>query len=791
MNGLLKYIYRSLIGNWKTLLIKVFTLAIGIALSIILLTKVLYEYSVDKFYPDISQLYKIEVKYGFKGNGNGISTLNYSYISGGVANKMAEEVGGVEVGTRFYELSANYVITPSKREFVAQAIIADEFFFDVLSRPMLQGDANEVLQKEGSVMISKSLAKRLGDEGKVGLNLTLDSNQNKTLTIGGIYEDFPYNSSLRPDVIVPIKSILSFSSYDGSNDWIGNDRYFGVLKLHPKVDYNMLASTIKEVQYKYQDQSYLEEAGVTIEYILKPLASTHTDKNLVKQGMILLSSVALLLLLIALLNYALLSTSIIIGKAKEIALHKCIGAGKREIIFMVYIEAFMHIALATLMAILMIIAGREIIFELTELPLMAFINGGSLLTLTGTILFLFIATGVIPAYLYFKIPALSILKSYGKSRRTAKLIFLFIQILAASLLFTFLIYINKQYQMMLNEDVGYTYDNIAYTSIRLGENNSDYRNIIGALKECDAVDDVATATYLPFESGSGNNFKLVGGDEDLLNIADMYGVSSNYLSVMEMKLIEGADFTEDTPPNEVLVSENLIMKLAPFIDVTDGLTGKELYLSEHGIVKIRGVYKEVRLGSVITADLRPSVIFNSSEPSIKLLVKLSRMTDNNLTQVNRILTNYTHTDRFSVTPYALKIKEMYKEAKQLQLIISLGSIIAFLIVFIGLIGYTQYEVKSKRKEIAIRKINGASFKNLFKLFSKHILYISIPAIIFGMCCSIYLSTIWSQDFAVKASLTFLDYLGIALFIIVLLGIVTWIQLSSITNANPVKSLKSE
>lgn len=791
MKGLLKYIYRSLRGNWRTLLIKVFTLAIGIALSVVLLTKVFYEYSVDKFYPDISQLYKIEVKYGFKGNGNGISTLNYSYISGGVANKIAEEVGGVEVGTRFYELSANYVITPAKREFIAHAIIADEFLFDVLSRPILQGDANEVLQKEGSVMISKSLADKLGDEGKIGSNLILDINQNKLLIIGGIYEDFPYNSSLSPDVVVPLKSILSFSTYDGSNDWIGNDRYFGVLKLHPKVDYSLLTTPIKEVQCKYQNQDYLEKAGVTIEYILKPLASTHTDKNLVKQGMILLSSVALLLLLVALLNYALLSTSTIIGKAKEIALHKCMGAGKRDILFMVYAEALIHILLATSLAVLLLIMGENLIFELTRLSIEAYLNSGVYMALGGVILFLFIATGVVPAYLYFRIPALSILKAYGKSKRSSKLVFLFLQIMVASLLLTFLVYVNRQYREMLYEDVGYSYENIAYTSILLNNNESVYRNIISALKDCALVDDVATATYLPFESCSGNNFKLIDQDEDLLNIADMYGVSSNYLSVMGMRLIEGADFTEDTPLNEILVSENLKDKLAPFIDVTDGLTGKELHLSEHGIVKIRGVYKEIRLGSVINYDPRPSVVFHSQKPTRKLIIKLKEMGGDGVAQINKIVSGHTETERFAVTPYVLKIKEMYREAYQLQLIISLGSIIAFLIVFIGLIGYTQYEVKSRSKEIAIRKINGASFKNLFKLFSKHILYISIPAIAMGMCCSIYLSTTWSQDFAIKASLTCFDYLGIALFIIALLGIVTWIQLSCITNANPVKSLKSE
>ncbi len=790
MNRTLKYTLRAIRSNWQILFVKVFTLGIGIALSTVLFTKIIAEWSKDSFYLDIDQLHTIEAKYTFKSNRSGISTLYQGYISGGVANRIAQEVSGIAFGTRFYALPSEYMMTADKKEFKCISIVADDSFFDVLHRPILQGDPQKALSTANCVMISKTMAKKLGSKSVVGETLLLDVNERTLLTIGGVYEDFPFNSTIQPDLVISLKSLSNLNAYDGADDWVGNDRYTGIVKLHPNVNLANINEAIKTVQSKYQDQEYLEKGGIQIKYLLKPLAKNYTDKKWVKQGILLLSAVSVIIILIAILNYALLSTSTVILRSREVALHKCMGAGKVDIILMVYTEAFIHIVLALIFALILMILSKDVIFLLTDLPIEAFVNNNTCSLLFLILFFLFIATGIIPAYLYLKIPVLTVLNNYNKSNRMSKLVFLFIQIIGASLLLTFLLYINKQYYAMLNEDVGYSYDNILFTTMRL-DDKGQYENIVAALKECELVEDVSSAARLPFESGSGNNFRAIGNDEELLNIADMYGASTNYLDFMGMKIVEGKKFELDTPLNEILVSDNLAKGLAPFVDLSHGIVGQQFFLSEHGIVTIRGVYRRIRLGTVLASDSRPSVIFNTSTPSKMLLVKLKKMNGAHIAKVNDLLKQYTQTNRYVFKPYVTQIEEMYKEAHQLQKIILIGSVMAFLIVVIGLIGYTQYEVKSRSKEIAIRKINGATFTDLTKLFSKHIYFIALPAILLGMASSIYLFDIWAQDFTLKASLTLLEYIYILLFILLLISLITIIQLKGISNSNPIDSLKSE
>lgn len=784
----LKYIYRSILNNAKSSLLKVLTLGVGIAIALILLTKVFYERSYDSFYPDKERIYRVEPTYTMLLDDQMEETM-YTKISGGVVVGMANEISGVEAATRFMPLTFDgFIKSEQDREQQVTAIFGDENFFEVLATPVLLGNPKEVLSTSHHVMISESLAKRLGGVNDIlGQKLTFDFRPSVELTISGVYKDFPYNSSLQTDIIVALPTIGQYR-YDGSMGWIGNDGYTGLVKLYPQVKPESLAQEVLEMQKRHQDIAYLRDSGIEIKYSFNALQNIYAKSKSVEQAVILLGAVAILLLFISILNYSLLTTTTIISKTREIALHKCYGAQKRDVLKMVYLETLILLLCATVFAVFLITLLQSFIFRLTDMPLEAFLNLRTLFSLGGVLTVVFVITGIVPAYINMKIPVLTVLQKHSSHKRKSKLVFLFLQIFVASVLTVFLLQINKQYEAMLNEDVGYTYDSLLYTKFTM-PTESTRKMIIDELSKLPSVEEIATSYGLPFEHASGNNVSLPGSNIELFNIADLYDVSSNYLQLMNMKILEGEDFNEESRKQEVLVSDQFVTELSKHTDLSEGVIGREVYISEHGICQVRGVFKRIRLNSATNPDHRPSVLFMDDSPNHYLLIKLKNLSPAAKAEVDNTLHRVTGSLKMNTTSYAETIESLYKNAKRLQIIVLIGSLVAFVIVLIGIVGYTQFEVKSRSKEIAVRKINGANLDALMKLFGASLIKLTIPAILLGGVSSYLLIQYWTEDFAIKVGLSLLEYLGVGVLILALVTLITTFQLQSIARLNPIESLK--
>ena len=789
MNNRLKYIFRSILNNGKSSFFKLITLSIGIAIALVLLTKVFYVRSYDSFYPNKERIYRVEPIYTLLRQDD-TEKKHYEKISGGVVVGMANEISGVEAGTRFMHLTVDgFLKTEKDKELKATALLGDENFFDVLYRPIIQGDPKEILSAPNQVMISKSLASKLGESDIVGQKFTFDFSPGVELTISGIYQDFPHNSFLECDIIVSLPTIGQYR-YDGSQDWVGNDGYTGLVKLYPNVKPEQLAKEVEEMQERHQDMAFLHNSGIDIKYRFNLLQNVYAKSKPVEQAVILLSAVAFLLLFISILNYSLLSTSTIISKSREIALHKCYGAEKKDVLKMVYLETFILLVCASLLAIILIVLSQDLVFRLTDMPLDAFLNSDTILCLIGILVFVFLITGIVPAYINLKIPVLTVLRKYSSNKRKSKLVFLFLQIFAASVLIVFLLQINRQYDAMLHEDVGYDYSSLLYTTYTMPD-NSTRKVVLDEVKKLSVVEDVATAYALPFDFPSGNNVRMPNSDIELFNIADLYRVSSNYIELMGIDMLQGQNFDEDTGENEVLVSDDFVTNLAQQVDLSDGVIGKEVYISEHSICQIRGVYKRIRLNTATNPDSRASILFMNKMPQRYLMIKMNSVSPESKSLVDDTIQKIVGNEKMKTVRYAETMESLYDDAKRLQTIVLIGSIVAFIIVFIGIVGYTQFEVKSRGKEIAVRKINGANLVDLIKLFGSSLIMLSIPAIVLGSLTSFFLIQYWTENFAIKARLSLVEYVGVGLFILLLVSLITLLQLRSIALLNPVKSLKSE
>ena len=223
------------------ILIKVLSLGVGLAVGIVLIAKVFFELSYDRFYKDIDRVYTINTWYSQNGDEN-----DYGQVSGAVAVGFMEEVPGVEEGTRTTSVfSGDTYLDEDGNKLKATLVCADTCFFKVFDRPILAGDPVKVLGKWGGVMVSRSFAEKLGGvQEAIGRQIYNEDMADMKLPIEGVFEDFPKNGSLSYDIL------LSMDTYgkQSTDNWLGNDRYKCYVKLMPGVDPNTLSDAILKMQ---------------------------------------------------------------------------------------------------------------------------------------------------------------------------------------------------------------------------------------------------------------------------------------------------------------------------------------------------------------------------------------------------------------------------------------------------------------------------------------------------------------------------------------------------------------
>ena len=770
---------RSLFKKGRSNGIKILSLGVGLAMGLVLISKVCFERSFDKFYPDSDRIYRLHENIIRDGE-----YKSYGQVSGGVATAMQVEtyIGGdkelfkTQDGNRY---SARYVV------------MGDTNVFDLLPRPILIGDPKETLSRPGYVMISNRIAKLLGGaEQAVNKEFEFESSPGQTYTIGGVFEDVPENSHLRFEIVASLEGMSKWSR----ENWLGNDRYLGYVKLYPGTDPESLTTAIREMQGRHCDLEEVKKAGIDLTYSLVPLMDMHSNSDEVKSMNSLLGFLAFVLIFTAAMNYVLIVISTLINRTKEVAVHKCYGASDKNLFGMIMSETCLHMLISLLLAAFLIVLFRTKTEELLGATLGALFSTQTIMILIGVCIVIFFITGLIPTYMFLRIPVAAAFRNFKESRRYWKLCLLFIQFLATAYLVALLSVINKQYDYMVNVDPGYAYEKLAYCSTQ-GVEESVRNTAIEELRKIPEVDKVSACYDLPISGMSGNNVSLPGDDRELFNIADMYWVKDDFFSLMEIPVIEGEVFRSDgSASNKVMVSRSFVEKMEQVAGWTGSAIGKNIIITEHSQngepFTICGVYEDVCIGSTGNPDTRPTALFYDRYAPM-ILIKFHEMSPENIKKAQKVLEDVMPDRNVTVTAYYMDMIDLYKDSRTFRDSVMIGGIVTLIIALIGLLGYTSDETNRRGREIAIRKVNGATAWSILKMISKDISYIAIPAIVIGMTVAYYSGTGWLEKFTEKAPIGFFIFLAGAMMVYVLIIACVLYRAWAVSNSNPVDSLKSE
>lgn len=780
---------RSLFKKGRSNGIKILSLGVGLAMGLVLISKVCFERSFDKFYPDSDRIYRLHENIIRDGE-----YKSYGQVSGGVATAMQVEIPEVEKATRLTYIGGDkelFKTQDGNRYSARYVVMGDTNIFDLLPRPILIGDPKETLSRPGYVMISNRIAKLLGGaEQAVNKEFEFESSPGQTYTIGGVFEDVPENSHLCFEIVASLEGMSKWSR----ENWLGNDRYLGYVKLYPGTDPESLTTAIREMQGRHCDLEEVKKAGIDLTYSLVPLMDMHSNSDEVKSMNSLLSFLAFVLIFTAAMNYVLIVISTLINRTKEVAVHKCYGASDKNLFGMIMSETCLHMLISLLLAAFLIVLFRTKTEELLGATLGALFSTQTIVILIGVCIVIFFITGLIPTYMFLRIPVAAAFRNFKESRRYWKLCLLFIQFLATAYLVALLSVINKQYDYMVNVDPGYAYEKLAYCSTQ-GVEESVRNTAIEELRKIPEVDKVSACYDLPISGMSGNNVSLPGDDRELFNIADMYWVKDDFFSLMEIPVIEGEVFRSDgSASNKVMVSRSFVEKMEQVAGWTGSAIGKNVIITEHSQngepFTICGVYEDVCIGSTGNPDTRPTALFYDRYAPM-ILIKFHEMSPENIKKAQKVLEDVMPDRNVTVTAYYMDMIDLYKDSRTFRDSVMIGGIVTLIIALIGLLGYTSDETNRRGREIAIRKVNGATAWSILKMISKDISYIAIPAIVIGMTVAYYSGTGWLEKFTEKAPIGFFIFLAGAMMVYVLIIACVLYRAWAVSNSNPVDSLKSE
>ncbi len=802
---ILKLALRKLFRKGEYTSARMISLGTGLAFGLILLGEVLYYYSFDNCYPDLDNIYIVAENYKQDKQKEQLKSRNY--VSGAIALGLQAEVPGIEAATRLNHFATTDFFTSDNKKYHGSFSFADKHWQDVLPRPMIRGNARKILTTPMQCMISDELAAKMGGN-VIGKSIHLQSRPDAPLIIEGVFKRLPENTNYKYDILVSMISTKKFI-WDGTENWLGNDRYYTCVKLKKGITPKSLAPAVRKMQEKYQGIEEIERKnpGFVLKYSFTKIKTIMADKY--KSMIFVLSIIAFSVLFVALMNYILLTVSTLVNRAKFSAIHKCYGAKENNIQAMIFTEAIMVFVMSLALAGLIIYIAKPFIEQQVAHQISSMLSWGVILPLVGLLIIVILVIGYIPGRFFAKIPVAVAFRNYKQKGNKWKLGLLSLQFFGASFIFTTLVIVSMQYNKMQNADHGYQTSNVYYLSTKGLEKNK-LTAVFNEFEKMPDVELVGLGETLPIFRTSGNNVRSIDGEKELFNVADFYYIDENYMKILGIPIEKGTNFTvKNNTQGDILISRLGANKLIAYNKWANGVIGKSISITEHhnnGNEKARvtGIFTDFIIGSITNTDTRPSVFFFMPQSkyiqflqehlgyNVNILIRVTQQHSSDIMQkIADVVNIASPTKDVRVFSLEEQKRRVYHAEKGFRNVMFIGNIIILLITLIGLLGFALSEVNRRRKELAIRKINGATICNVFRLFLWNMERVAIPAIIIGVGLARFVVGKWMQNFSQQITLHWYLFLACGLIILLFIGIITIASYWRTANKNPVEALRYE
>ncbi|MBV5313356.1 MAG: ABC transporter permease [Prolixibacteraceae bacterium] len=784
-------IYRNFIHNKVFTVINLTNLVIGFAVFILFSSLISYELSYDKFNTNYKNIYRVQTRQedSYPTNFCTYSPPAYRYHLMADVPEVEEvllmrEVSGGAKGSGQY-----FTLPDGSQLYQLNGYWSENSIFDVFSIKLIEGNKSNALTEPNTIAISETLSKKLFPEGNA-LGKQVVVGKRFPVSVSAVYADFPQNSDLKATYLVsmPTYPVLS-GEPTYSENWtsISFDNY---VLLKNGADPKLVDSKIKDA---FKDVKNFEKSFP----YLHPLSKLHISPNSQSDmiiGLAILSLAAILVLILACVNYVNLSLANSTQRSTEIGIKKVIGSSKKLIATQFLAETVLHTLISTTLALFVAqasfpllnrILNKNIDFTLwNNAPLLIFIFLASLLV--GVLSGLYPSL-VISAYNPVKVLKGKIFSNGGNSISIKKiLVAAQFSISLFMLIVSFILF--NHVNFILNKDLGFDAKNILYTEIN-PRDKMPFETVKTAILQHPEIADISFSSTIPFVGNIGGYVTWDGAGQDEKVMISRNYVNYDFIPTYNLKMAYGRNFSQEYPAdNKGCIINETALKIFGWSDPI----GKQIYL-EGKPFPVIGVVKDFHPYSVhnpiptyimflnsnvISGSTLLSVRFTGDEQKARALVAR---------ELGNVFPNYPFEFKdFSVAFYLDAAIPFWQSMKRMFMFFS---VVTLVISTIGLFGLILFTVKRRTKEIGVRKVLGSSVGSIYWQLSTEVISMLGFAILVGCPAAIYIYKTMPGAYKEPLSIAAF-FVSVALVAIIALLTISY-HVLKIAVSNPVKALRYE
>jgi len=799
LTNYLKLTIRNMGLNKGYFIINLLGLVIGIISFILIIFWIKAENSYDKFHKNAERIYRVN----YLLYEEGILEQHSASGSGAIGREMKNAFPEVENYTRFTR-TENLVRYGDKTFKEKNILYAQSSFFDIFTFPLLTGNADtNLLAVNHAVITEETAQKYFGEENPIGKMITIDGASD--FEVAGVCKSIPENSHFKFDIILSYENLIKTSrSWD--NSWV-NERVYTYILLTPGADPGALETKLPQLPEKFIG-SFMKEAFFLLEYKLTRLTDIHLRSSLSNElevngnirSVVALGIVAVLVLLIAFINYINLATSRAIERAHEVGIRKVAGAFQKDLVFQFLTES----ALLNFLALLISIGGVVLLLpffsQAMKSPLQA--NYGIVIILflvlliSGTLL-----TGILPAiYISHFKPSL-VLKGESPTgslwlSRLKNTLVVF-QFTISVFLITGTITIFLQIGFMRNHDLGFDMKDLVVVDgpriLRANTLESYLTNLQSFKSEILALPDVIDISASSSVPGTEIKLSRVYGipveGRNTEKRIDVYYVDDQFFKTYGLNLLAGENFNktfrEDS--RNIIINESAL-GYYNFKDA-ESTVGKLLRSGKQDVT-IKAVIKDFNQQSLKELP-SPMAFFNQPANVFYTIKTGSSGIDQLIHRIENIWNSYYPDNPFNYFFLEDYFNEQYSSDRRFSGLFLVCSILAIFIACLGLLGLSSYSITKRTKEIGIRRINGAGVGQVLFLLNIDFVKWVIIAIAIAFPVEVYVLNQWLQNYAYRIGLGWWIFIASgAIAVLIALVTVSWMTWGA-ARQNPADALRYE
>lgn len=801
-----KTAFRFLLKNKTFSFINIIGLAIGTLCCLYIVLYVEDQYSYDKHENNAADIYRITTWLSLPGDKH-----NNSTCSPPIAPAIKKDFPEVEQFTRVISdfSSSQHLLRYKEKSFYEKnAVYVDSTFFDVFTYHFTNGNAKNVLSEPYSLVLVKSTADKLfTNEDPVGKVIQIDDDNGKhDFKVTGVVDESLGKSNIQANIFITMNSGGIGEYVRQNNSWAGNNFTNSYLKLFPNADAAALEKKLPAFLNRYGAEQ-LKELGMEKRLHLQPIGTIHTTtayevemtKTVDPSSLDILLLIAVLIQVIACINFMNLSTARASKRAMEVGVRKVIGAERKDLVKQFMSESFLLSLIGVLIALPLLILVLPYLNQVTQadIHLSMFSDYRIWLLLAGIIMVTGVVAGSYPALYLSAFQAIKVIKGNFASHISAAGIrrsLVVFQFVLSVILIGWIIVIYSQLDYIEHKDLGFDKNQKLIFNFYTEDARSKMEPFADDLRQLAEVKAVSRANnYLSQFVFNDNGVYLAGGSEATATDAQNMSTDENFVKANGIKIISGRDF-QLYDSGKVLVNETLLKRLGL---KPQQAPGTKLYAhyppDPEYYVEIAGVMKDFNYNS-LHDDVKPFMLmYNPKRDDISNIIVA--VDSKNYTLLLSKIEALWHKDLqavpFEYTFLDDEVQKQYAAEITLSRIINLFTIMAVLISCLGLFGLAAFSAEQRKKEIGVRKVLGASVTGIVQLLSKDFLKLVAVAIVIATPISWWVMNKWLQLFAYRIDISWWMFTLAGLVAVLIAFVTVSFQAIRAAIANPVKSLRTE